>query len=173
MEQVFIGLGSNLDHDGASPLEILRLAGARLGECLREMRTSSVWTSAPRDYPDQADFRNAVLRGMTPLEPHALLDLLLTIEKEFHRTRDPGRTKGPRTLDLDLLLYADRIIVDTQLVVPHPSMRERKFVLVPLAELDPSLRDPVSGRPFIDFLSRLSPQRIRLDHSMRDALFYA
>jgi 2-amino-4-hydroxy-6-hydroxymethyldihydropteridine diphosphokinase len=131
---VFIGLGANLGD-----------ARATVGEALAELRAlaapgslqaSSLYASAPIDSTGP-DYVNAVARLRTALAPHALLDALQAIERRFGRER-PYRN-APRTLDLDLLLYGGARIDSPQLTVPHPRMRERAFVLLPLCELAPEL----------------------------------
>ena len=127
----YIGLGSNL----ASPEIQLGNALDELGQladcCL--IRSSSLYTSPPMGPADQPDYINAVARLDTALSAEHLLDRLQQIEQSHHRVR---RTHwGPRTLDLDILLYAEQIISSPRLQVPHPGMAQRAFVLVPLAEI--------------------------------------
>jgi 2-amino-4-hydroxy-6-hydroxymethyldihydropteridine diphosphokinase len=93
--------------------------------------------------------------GDTDLTPRTLLETLLAIERE--RGRERPHLNAPRTLDLDLILYGDRQVDEEGLRVPHPRFRERRFVLAPLAEIAPELRDPVTGATVADLLSRLTP----------------
>lgn len=123
-------------------------------------RLSRLWASKARYVEDQPDFLNAVLCGDTELSPRELLEIINRIEAQLGRDRSAVVPKGARTIDIDILLYGSRIIAEADLVVPHPGMRERKFVLLPLLELSPGLQDPVSGRPFEDFLAELPPQGI-------------
>ena len=128
---VYVGLGSNSgDSEG-----ILRAACAGLAEFLRGLRVSSAWRSAPRYVLDQPDFLNAVASGECALEPPELLRRCNALEAALGRDRARERVKGPRTLDLDILLYGDEIIQDEDLVIPHPRMKEREFVMKPLGEL--------------------------------------
>lgn len=139
--RVAVAIGSNLGDRAA------HLAWARegLGRILTSLRCSPVENTAPLDVPDiQPDYLNAVAIGRTTLGPRALLDALLRLEVERGRTR-PG-VRSARTLDLDLVLYGDRVIDEPGLQVPHPRFRERDFVLGPLARLAPRWRDPVSGQ---------------------------
>jgi 2-amino-4-hydroxy-6-hydroxymethyldihydropteridine diphosphokinase len=136
--RAYVGLGSNLgDREGA-----LRGALELLGADVTAV--SSVRETDPVGYLDQPLFLNAAAALDTELEPRALLERLLAVELELGRARD-GPRFGPRTIDLDLLLYADRVLDEPGLVVPHPRLAERRFVLEPLAELDPDLVVPGLG----------------------------
>jgi 2-amino-4-hydroxy-6-hydroxymethyldihydropteridine diphosphokinase len=127
----YVGVGSNL----GDRLEHLRRAVAELAGTpgVRFVRSSSVYATSPVGGPEQGDFLNAVVEISTELEPHALLGALQRIENALGRVR--AERFGPRTIDLDLLLYGDDVIDDADLCVPHPRMRERAFVVVPLTEL--------------------------------------
>ncbi len=143
MSRAWIALGSNLD----APLQQVKsglLALAELEGCSL-LRASSLYRTAPWGVTDQPDFVNAVACIETELEPHALLQALVGIEHAQGRRRD-GPRWGPRTLDLDLLLYEQRILDTDDLVLPHPRMAERAFVLVPLAEISPELEIPGLGQ---------------------------
>ena len=109
---------------------------------------------------NQPDFLNLVVRGTTALSPQSLLSVLASIEAALGRDRSSAGPKGPRTIDIDILLYGTSIIAEPNLIVPHPGMKDRQFVLIPLLELDPEIVDPVSGAPFKDFLAALPPQGI-------------
>lgn len=137
----FIGLGSNLN----DPLAQVRLALDELGqiEGCRLVATSSIYRSAPVGPQDQPDFINAVAQISTSLSPLALLDQLQRIEQDHQRVRD--RHWGPRTLDLDILLYGQELIHCNRLDIPHPYLPERNFVLYPLAEIAPNLLIPDMG----------------------------
>lgn len=137
----FIGLGSNLEN----PREQVRRAMAELASMphTRQCRHSSLYQTDPVGYRDQPAFINAVVRLETTLDPEALLVQLRQIESAHGRSR--GIPNGPRTLDLDLLLYDDLVLNSPTLVLPHPRMHERAFVLVPLAELDAEVRIPGIG----------------------------
>jgi len=131
----YIGVGSNL----ASPVEQVREALHELDllPLSRVTAASSLYASRPIGPQDQPDFINAVAALETRLSPLALLDQLQALEQQHRRRRQ--RHWGPRTLDLDLLLYANRSIAIPRLHVPHPHMTSRAFVLLPLAEIAPSL----------------------------------
>ena len=141
MSLAYVALGANLDDPSAQirgAVEALK----RLPEThLRRM--SSLYRTAPVGVRGQPDFINAVAALDTTLAPHALLASLLTIEADFGRRRDYAL--APRTLDLDLLLYDDLTIHTPQLVVPHPRMHLRAFVLAPLLEIAPDCRIPGRG----------------------------
>ena len=147
MARAFIGLGSNLGDREAA----LRGALELLGEDV--VAVSSFRETEPVGYLDQPAFLNAAAALETGLEPRALLERLLGVERELGRTRE-GPRHGPRTIDLDLLVYDDRVIDEPGLVVPHPRLAERRFVLEPLAELDPDVVVPGHGR-VAELLSRL------------------
>jgi len=140
--KAFVGLGANLgDPEGQVRRALLALAGL---PGTRLVSASSLYRSAPVGVGAQPDFINAVAEIQTALGARALLEALLAAERRFGRRREfPG---APRTLDLDLLLYGDRVIAEPGLVVPHPRMHERAFVLAPLAEIAPDTAIPGKGR---------------------------
>ena len=138
----FIALGSNLDDP---PAQIRRALSALAAlPRTRLARASSLYRNPPVGYLDQPDFVNAVAMVETGLAPRELLEHLLAIERAHGRTRDFAN--APRRLDLDLALYGDRVIAEPDLVVPHPRLCERAFVLVPLAEIAPETVVPGRGR---------------------------
>jgi 2-amino-4-hydroxy-6-hydroxymethyldihydropteridine diphosphokinase len=141
--RAFVGLGSNLgDREGTLRRAVEELR--RLPET--EVRgVSSFRDTAPVGYVDQPRFLNGAVELETKLAPRALLHELLRIERELGRDRTQGPPQGPRTLDLDLLLYGDERIDEPGLEVPHPRLHERQFVLEPLFDLDPGLFLPGRG----------------------------
>lgn len=145
MTIAYIGLGSNLGDRERLIREAAELIGAT--------RLSTVIETEPWGYVDQPQFLNAVAEIETPLTPRQLLDHLLDVERRLGRER-VGRQWGPRSIDLDLLLFGDQVIDEPGLVVPHPRLAERAFVLEPLAELVPSLKIPGVGT-VQDALARL------------------
>ena len=145
MTRAYVGLGANLGDRERS----IRLAAEALGA----RRLSTIRETAPWGLPDQPPFLNAVAEVETELRPRALLDRLLEVEHEFGRTRD-GPRWGPRTIDLDLLLYGEESVNEADLTVPHPHLHERLFVLEPLAELAPDALVPALGR-VTELLARL------------------
>jgi 2-amino-4-hydroxy-6-hydroxymethyldihydropteridine diphosphokinase len=148
---VAIALGSNLgDRDG-----YLRSAIAALQPAIKNLRVSTFHDTAPVGVGAQPTFLNATAVGETSLSARALLDTLLTVEREFGRERP--FSGAPRTLDLDLILYGDAIIDEApSLIVPHPRFRERRFVLEPLAEIAPDWRDPVTRQTVEELLRNLT-----------------
>jgi 2-amino-4-hydroxy-6-hydroxymethyldihydropteridine diphosphokinase len=142
----YIGLGSNLgDRE-----DNLRAALERLAEFGR-VRVSSLRETEPVGVTDQPRFLNAAAELVTELSPQDLLARLLEIERELGRDRARERRWGPRTIDLDLLLYGDQVLDEPGLTVPHPRLDERRFVLEPLHELAPELSLP-DGRRVVDLL---------------------
>jgi 2-amino-4-hydroxy-6-hydroxymethyldihydropteridine diphosphokinase len=140
--RAFVAFGSNLGDREAtirSALSALREAGVDV------VAVSSLTETDPVGYLDQPRFLNGAAELRTALSPRALLDLLLAVEARFGRDRSTVPAQGPRTLDLDLLLYENEKIEEPGLQIPHPRLHERAFVLEPLAELDPSLEVPGKG----------------------------
>lgn len=143
MPRAYIGLGANLGDRERT----LRLAVDRLGqrEAVEVVAVSELRETEPVGVVDQPRFLNGAVAVDTALTPRALLDVLLEVERGLGRVRD-GERWGPRTVDLDLLLYGDLSVEEPGLSVPHPHLHERRFALEPLAELDPELEIPGRGR---------------------------
>ncbi len=140
--RVYLSVGSNL--------------GDKLDNCLKGvamltdseestlLRVSTFYRTSPVDYTDQDWFVNAVVEILTGLDPEALLDRLIDIQQHMGRKTDAVRF-GPRVLDLDILLYDDRVIQSPRLTIPHPRMHKRAFVLQPICDIDPTIIHPVLG----------------------------
>ena len=138
---IYLSLGSNLGDREARlrmALEKLQQRGILL------VKESSIYETEPVDVPDQPDFLNLVCQVETVLEPESLLATCQEIEFEMGRRR--GEDKGGRNIDIDILFYGRRIVEKPFLKIPHPAWRQRNFVLVPLAEIAPNFRDPVSNQ---------------------------
>lgn len=158
----FLGLGSNLSHGDMTPLEVLRDAVSRLSESIVEnVRQSTVYRTSPVHQADQPDYYNCVLMGDTTLQPGQLLDACLGVENAYGRMR--SNRWGARTLDIDVLAFNDLVLpgreawqeaaamtadgtVRTDLILPHPRLHERAFVLVPLVDVAAEWRHPVFGQ---------------------------
>ncbi len=156
MKRIYLGLGSNLgDRAGRLRAAIEGLAAPDL----RILRASPVYETEPVDYADQPWFLNMVVEGETDLFPLQLLSRVNRIERALGRVRTVA--KGPRAIDIDILLYGNVVIRSAKLEVPHPRMAERRFVLAPLADLAPELRHPESRRTVRELLAAAPPAAIR------------
>ena len=151
MPTAYIALGSNLGNRA----EALSSSISHLSRLGRVVALSSLYETEPVGYHDQPAFLNAVVALETQLESLPLLRGLLAIERQLGRDRSQGPLKGPRTLDLDLLMVGDWIVADEELSLPHPALAQRRFVLAPLAEIAPGLRHPESNRTMADLLALL------------------
>ncbi len=157
MPRAYLGLGTNLG-DRESNLRTALRALSGLGEIAA---VSSVYLSEPVGYRDQPRFWNLVVELRTALGPEEVLDAARRIEAGLGRTRP--FPNAPRVIDIDLLLYDDRVLETPELEIPHPRMLERGFVLRPLAEIAPGLRHPRTGERIADHLARAE----RLERSER------
>lgn len=143
VEPVYLGLGSNLGDRHAHLASAL--ASLRAHPAVHGLRVSAIYESEPWGDAEQPRYYNAVACLHTTLAPLVLLDLLLSIEAAHGRVRARDRRNGPRTLDLDLLAYGERVLDLPRLTLPHPRLAERAFVLLPLHELAPQLVLPTLG----------------------------
>jgi len=147
---VFLGLGSNLGDRRARIKEgIVSLEKGGVGI----LRRASLYQTEPVGIGDQPWFLNTVVAGDTALPPHRLLELCKRIERREGRRRTVRF--GPRVLDIDILLYRDLVLREEGLEIPHPRMHERRFVLVPLLEIAPAIKDPRDGRTYAAILAGL------------------
>jgi 2-amino-4-hydroxy-6-hydroxymethyldihydropteridine diphosphokinase len=159
---VWLGLGANL----GDRADRIFSAVQELSGKIENIQCSNLYETEPQDYTDQPDFLNAVLRGDTSLNPWDLLDFIDEVEKSGGRMRT-GLPKGPRTIDIDILLFGSLCFDGTDrngrvLTIPHGAMDRRLFVLRPLLELDGALKDPRDGITWAEKASHLSGQRVKL-----------
>lgn len=153
---VYLGLGANLGERAANLEQALALLSAR---GVRVVRRSSFYETAPQDVLDQPSFLNMVVEVETALEPMELLAAAQGVEQEMGRQRIVD--KGPRNIDIDVLLFGQRVIVSEKLTVPHPRMLERRFVLEPLLELSPALQHPLTLTLISGAISKVLTQDVR------------
>ena len=154
-ELAYFSLGSNLG-DRASNL---REAMGMLEKAGTVRQASGLYETQPVDVPDQPWFLNCVIALETEKTPRGLLQIILSIEAEMGRVR--MREKGPRIIDIDLLLFGDWIVNEPGLRVPHPAMHGRRFVLEPLGEIAPQVRHPILGKTPQEMLAGIEGQAVR------------
>ena len=157
MRTAYIGMGANLPSPAGPPEATLAAAAVRLGSLGRVTARSSLYSTVPVGFADQPRFLNAAAALETDLTPFELLGALLLTEQNFGRNRANSLANGPRTLDLDILLYSDLVIGGSSLIVPHARLTERAFVLIPLNEIASHAVDPRSGRTVSQLLESLVP----------------
>lgn len=157
MKTTYLSLGSNLGDREA----LLREAVVRLETAdVHVLRCSPVYETEPQDVKDQGWFLNAVVEAESELFPLQLLERTQKIEGDLGRRRlKPG---GPRTIDIDILLHGRAVVHTPRLVIPHPRLASRRFVLEPLAQLAPGLRHPVSGRTVSEMLAEVKDQAVSI-----------
>ena len=152
MNDILIGLGTNLGNRKKNLDEAISLLNAHESIVVEEV--SSIYETTPVGYTEQADFLNMVIKGQTSLKPLDLLEACQTIEDELGRQKTI--LNGPRTIDLDILVYNKENRQLDNLRIPHPRMHERAFVLIPLYELDPDFIIPTSGKEVADLVDNLT-----------------
>jgi 2-amino-4-hydroxy-6-hydroxymethyldihydropteridine diphosphokinase len=156
LKRIYLSLGSNIGDREAN----LRKAIEQLAsQDVRVLHTSRIYETEPVDYVNQAWFLNQVVEAETALFPMQLLTRVGRVERDLGRKRTVH--KGPRTIDIDILFYGAAVVETARLEIPHPRMAERRFVLVPLAELAPDLRHPVTHRTVRQMLESAPPAVVR------------
>jgi 2-amino-4-hydroxy-6-hydroxymethyldihydropteridine diphosphokinase len=156
MKIAYLGLGSNM---GDREANLARARELLVSDRLIVKRASAIYETAPRDVVDQADFMNQVIEVETDLFPRQLLDRAKQVERKMGRV--VVQVKGPRVIDVDILLYGNVVVSGPGLDIPHPGIPERRFVLEPLVELAPGLRHPVTKRTVRQMLKGVSAQSVR------------
>ena len=156
---IYLSLGSNLG-DREANLNAALAALSTGGFELRKL--SSIYETSPQDVTDQPWFLNLCAAGMTPLAPQDLLRITRDVESTLGRNRDGAALRGgPRLIDIDILFYGEEVIATPDLVIPHPRLLSRRFVLEPLLEIAPDLVHPETHRPLRDYLAAVLPQETR------------
>jgi len=160
MKTIYLSLGSNIGDRAKNIAKAIEALGARGVGVTKE---SSLYETEPVELREQAWFLNSVVKAETDLMPQQLMRALLAIEREMGRTRRVP--KGPRLIDMDILLFGSSVVRTPELEIPHPRMAERRFVLLPLAEIAPAARHPVFRKTIAELLSE-TPDRseVRLFH---------
>lgn len=154
MEKVYLGLGTNRGSREENLIEAISLLTKAP---LKITAISSIYETEPWGYEEQSDFLNLCLELETKLAPQELLEECQRIEDEMGRIRD--KKWGPRIIDIDILVYDNREVETAQLTIPHPRIEERAFVLVPLQELNPSLK--IRGKRITAYVKEISTEGIR------------
>jgi dihydropteroate synthase/2-amino-4-hydroxy-6-hydroxymethyldihydropteridine diphosphokinase len=155
LSRIYIALGTNLGNRAAN----LRAALAGLSPAVRVRRVSPVYETEPWGYQDQPAFFNQVVEAETRLSPEELLSFLKSLEAKLGR--QPTFQNGPRLIDLDILFYADQVLETGGLVIPHPGVASRAFVLAPLANLVPDLIHPLSNKPVRELLDQVDSSGVK------------
>jgi 2-amino-4-hydroxy-6-hydroxymethyldihydropteridine diphosphokinase len=158
VKSVYLSLGSNL---GDRQLHLQRAAAGLEQERIIIKSQSSVYETEPQDVASQPWFLNIVVECETRLFPLQLLKVLQRIEREIGRVREGAVCRGPRVIDIDILLFGNAVIDTPQLTIPHIRMAERRFVLEPLLEIAPEIRHPVTKQSFRTYLNALTGQQVR------------
>lgn len=153
---ILIALGANLLSRFGLPEETLHAAGLELEQRgVEVLQWSRIWLSAPVPVSDQPTYRNAVISVKTSLNPRALFDVLKAIEKDFGR--ESAEKNAARVIDLDIIAYNKEIMNESDLVIPHPRLHERAFVLFPVHDIAPAWRHPETGKSLQQMIKEMPP----------------
>ena len=156
MKIAYLGLGSNLGDRQANLADaVTRLEAPKL----RVLRRSSLWETEPRDMVHQPWFLNQVIEAESDLFPMQLLARIRRIENDMGRVKTTP--KGPRLIDIDVLFFGRAVVRTGELEIPHPRLAERRFVLEPMAELNPDFRHPITRRTIREMLAAVTGQEVR------------
>lgn len=158
VKTIYLSLGSNV---GDRRLHLRRAVDYLKQEGIEVQRQSSLYETEPQDVARQPWFLNIVVQCETQLFPLQLLKVLQRIERELGRVRASAVRRGPRTIDIDILLYGNAVMDTSQLTIPHPRMTARRFVLEPLLEIAPKIRHPVTKQLLRKYLDALTGQQVR------------
>lgn len=167
MSIVYIGMGSNM----GDRLSHIRRAINAIASNYEITDVSSIYETEPIGYTLQPKFLNCAISLKTSLNPRALLNFLLSIENKLARKRNIRF--GPRTIDLDILLYDDIIINETDLIIPHPKMHKRQFVLFPLNEIAPNLKHPILNKSIKALLEEVLPHDLNNENNKECKIYAA
>lgn len=148
MSTAYLGLGSNLGNREA----FLTQATDCLAEChqIKILKSSSIYETDPVGFKDQSDFLNKVIKIETTLNPQQLLETCLQIEKKLGRVRSTRLRNRPRSIDIDILMYENMSLKSPKLILPHPHMHERAFVMIPLLEISPELENAFPNKAWLN-----------------------
>lgn len=158
---VVLGLGSNMVFQNMNSMEILSHACEEISMILENMRSSSIYRTRPMYYLEQQDFFNMVVAGDYNGNPRQLLEQIHEIENRYGRNRCAEIRNGPRPLDIDIELFGDVCLQTADLEIPHPRMRERAFVLVPLLEICPEIAEPLTGVSYSEYIRKLPAEEVK------------
>ncbi len=159
VKKTYLSLGSNL---GDREQNLQRALEALEREQIQVIARSSIYETEPQDVAEQPWFLNMALECETRYFPLQLLSVLQSIERELGRARGAGALRrGPRIIDIDILLFGSLVMETPQLAIPHPRMLERRFVLEPLVEIAPDLKHPRTKEPLSRYLGKIKGQRLR------------
>lgn len=159
-KDLYLGFGSNLGDSGHLITRAIKEVASN--PHVEFVEQSSLWRTPPLYDEKQPHFVNAVAKFSSDFLPYELLDYISQIEIQFFRIRDPKRPKGPRTLDIDIIFYGDHVLNEEKLTIPHPRFHERKFILLPMSEIDVNYKVPGTSLKIKDYILRC-PDKSKLE----------